>query len=187
MRMVRVFGADVSQVEIFRRLGVSCSGQSRRQAPSSTSQTAKQHKGRYTARLWFCRQTDYCLKSVERCDQPGGHIGHCQRPWSDCPYRKAADTRKTGNAGCCNLRGLKAPGNASQVANLSVAHAFRSLRLRVVFRRLCALMVVVNVVAIIRFPDELNANFSAFDPAQPAGQRDVFTGDQDFEPFGYVP
>ena len=42
-------------------------------------------------------------------------------------------------------------------------------------------MLVVDVVAVIRIPDELNAYFFTFDPAQLAGQRNVLAGDQDFE------
>ena len=47
-------------------------------------------------------------------------------------------------------------------------------------------MLVVDVVAVIRVPDELNAYFCAFNPAQLAGQRNVLAGDQDFKRLRHV-
>jgi hypothetical protein len=47
-------------------------------------------------------------------------------------------------------------------------------------------MLVVDVVAVIRVSDELNAYFGTFNPAQLAGQRNVLAGNQDFECLRHV-
>jgi len=48
------------------------------------------------------------------------------------------------------------------------------------------LMLVVDIVAVIRVPDKLDAQFFTFDPAQPAGQCNVLAGDEYLERLRHI-